>query len=71
MFEIYDSILEMSKYWRIAFKQFSIDFPKSNKIKSKARRSKKYQQTCFKLKKEKRVPLDDDIFAEAFTIAMK
>lgn len=71
LFEIYDSIFEMSKYWRIAFKQFSKDFPKSDKIKSKARRSKKYQETCFALKKERRVKLDDDIFSDAFTIAMK
>lgn len=71
LFEVYDSIFEMSKYWRLAFKQFSKDFPKSDKIKSKTRRSKKYQETCFKLKKEKRVPLDDDIFSEAFETAMK
>lgn len=71
LFEVYDSIFEMSKYWRIAFKQFSKDFPKSDKIKSKARRSKKYQETCFKLKKERRVPLDDDVFSEAFEMAMK
>lgn len=71
LLDIYESIYEMSKYWRIAFKQFSKDFPKSNKIKSKARRSKKYQQICFQLKKERRVPLDDEIFSEAFSLAMK
>lgn len=71
LFEIYDSIFEMSKYWRIAFKQFSKDFPKSEKIKSKARRSKKYQETCFKLKREKRIPMDTAIYSEAFEIAMK
>ena len=71
LFEVYDSIFEMSKYWRIAFKQFSKDFPKSDKIKSKARRSKKYQETCFMLKKERRVSLDDDVFSEAFEMAMK
>lgn len=71
LFEIYDSIFEMSIYWRIAFKQYSKEYPKSDKIKSKARRSKKFQETCFKLKKERRVPLDNEIFAEAFEIAMK
>ena len=71
LYEIYDSIIEMSKYWRIAFKKFSQDFPKSDKIKSKGRRSKKYQDTCFKLKKERRVPLDNTIFSEAFDTAMK
>lgn len=71
LFEIYDSILEMSKYWRIAFKQFSKDFPQSSKIKNKGRYSKKYQEICFKLKRERRAKLDDDIFSEAFSTAMK
>lgn len=71
LFEIYEAILDMSIYWRIAFKQFSQDNPKSNKINSKARRSKKYQQTCFKLKKERRIPFSEEIFAEAFSAAMK
>lgn len=71
LFIIYDSIFEMSKYWRVAFKQFTVEHPKSDKIKSKGRRSKKYQETCFQVKKERRVPLNDAIFAEAFEIAMK
>ena len=71
LFEIYDSILEMSKYWRIAFAQFSKDNPKSAKIKTKARRSKKYQASCFQLKRELHKPLDEDIFSQAFDIAMK
>ena len=71
LFEIYDSIFEMSKYWRNSFKQFSKEHPKSDKIKSKGRRSKKYQETCFALKREKRIPLGDEIFAEAFETAMK
>lgn len=71
LFAIYDSIFEMSKYWRIAFKQFSKDFPNSAKIKTKARRSKKYQAECFRLKKERRKPLDEDIFSDAFFLAMK
>ena len=71
LFDIYDSIFEMSKYWRVAFKQFSSDHPKSDKIKSKARRSKKYQETCFRLKREQRVLMDDRIFSEAFENAMR
>ncbi len=71
MFEIYDSILEMSKYWRIAFSQFSKDFPQSAKIESKSRRSKKYQETCFRLKRELRQPLNENIFAKAFDEAMR
>ena len=70
LFEVYDSILRMSQYWRIAFAQFSKDFPNSAKIKSKARRSKKYQSTCFQLKRASRKPLDDEIFEKAFDIAM-
>lgn len=71
LFDIYDSIYEMSKYWRIAFKQFSAEHPKSDKIKSKGRRSKKYQETCFKLKRERRTPMDETIFSDAFEISMK
>ncbi|APM39903.1 ATP-dependent helicase [Clostridium kluyveri] len=71
LFEIYNTLFAMSIYWRIAFARFSKDFPNSAKIKSKTRRSKKYQSACFQIKKEKRKPLDDVIFAEAFDIAMK
>lgn len=55
LFEIYDSIFAMSVYWRITLKQFSKDFPNSAKIKSKVRRSKKYQSECFRLKRERRI----------------
>ena len=71
LFDIYNSLYSMSVYWRIAFLQFSKDFPKSAKIKSKAKRSKKYQSECFRLKREWKRPLDDDIFTQAFESAMK
>ena len=61
----------MAKYWRISFSQFSKDFPNSAKIKSKARRSKKYQAECFRIKKELRRDLDEEIFSQAFENAMK
>lgn len=70
LFEIYNSIYAMGVYWRIAFTQFAKDFPKSAKIKTKTKRSKKYQETCLKLKKELRKPLNDEIFTEAFNKAM-
>ena len=70
LFQIYDSIYAMGEYWLKAFAQFSKEFPKSAKIKTKARRSKKYQEVCFKLKKELKKPLDDTIFSEAFEQAM-
>ena len=70
LFEIYDSIMRMCQYWRISFGRFAKDHPNSAKIKSKSRRSKKYQSDCFRLKKEKRVGLNDDIFEEAFDNAL-
>ena len=70
LFEIYNSLYAMAVYWRIAFAQFSKDFPKSAKIKTKARRSKKYQETAFRLKKELKKSLDEDIFGRAFDQAM-
>ena len=70
LFNIYNSIYAMAVYWRIALAKFSKDFPKSAKIKTKGRRSKKYQEVSFKLKKELRKPLNDDIFAAAFEQAM-
>ena len=71
LFEIYESILEMAKYWRISFGQFSKDFPNSAKIRSKARRSKKYQAECFRIKKELRKEFDEEIFSQAFENAMR
>lgn len=70
LFEIYNSIYAMGAYWIKAFNQFSKDFPKSAKIKTKARRSKKYQMVCFQLSREQRCPLNDDIFCRAFEQAM-
>ena len=71
LFSIYDSLLEMGKYWRIAFATFSKNNPKSAKIKTKAKRSKKYQEECLRLKKERREPLSEAIFAVAFDNALK
>ena len=71
LFNIYNSIHLMVVYWRIAFLQFSKDFPISAKIKTKGKRSKKYQNTCFQLKKERRCNFTDELFREAFDIAMK
>lgn len=70
LYEIYESILKMGQYWRISFTQFSKDFPNSAKIKSKTRRSKKYQSLCLQLKRELHKPLDDEIFKKAFELAM-
>lgn len=71
LFGIYDSIMEMGQYWRIAFLQFSRNFHNSAKIKTKVRRSKKYQSECFKISHEQRKTMDDEIFSKAFEAAMK
>lgn len=73
LFEIYDSILEMSKYWRIELVQFTKDNPKTVKTSgtSRSRRSKKYQATCLQLKRQYKEKLNESIFKEAFDIAMK
>lgn len=70
LFQIYDSIYAMGAYWLKALAQFSKDFPKSAKIKTKARRSKKYQEACLKLKREQKAPLDEKIFSQGFEQAM-
>lgn len=70
LFDIYDSIYAMGIYWRISFSNFSKEHPKSAKIKTKCRRSKKYQEVCFKLKKELRKPLDEEIFEKGFEQAI-
>lgn len=73
LFEIYDSIYSMGHYWIVAINKFSKEHPKSVKIesRSKTKRSKKYQGECFRLKKELHKPLDESIFSQAFTFAMK
>ena len=63
--------MEMAIFWRITFNEFSNDNPKSAKIKTKGRRSKKYQEACFRLKRELKKPLDEEIFKLAFEEAMK
>lgn len=71
LFEIYDSILSMGKFWRESFAKFSKEHPTSAKIKTKARRSKKYQSECFRLQRELHASLDESLFSQAFEIAMR
>lgn len=52
LFAIYDSIMLMCVRWREQFKVFSLEHPKSAKIKSKGTWAKKYYALCFKKKKE-------------------
>lgn len=66
LFSIYDSILEMCKYWRIEFSEFEKKYPKSMKIKNKAKFSKKYQSMCLDLKKQMRSDLNREIFEKSF-----
>lgn len=71
LFGIYDSLLAMGKYWLSAFDDFAKNNPKSNKVKTKAKRSKKYIDACLRLRRERKQPLNEDIFSSAFLIAMK
>ena len=71
LFEIYESLMQMGQYWLKAFAKFKKDNPSSAKVKTQAKRCKKYQTECLKIKREKRLPLDDTIFASAFEAAMK
>lgn len=71
VFRLYDSLMSMVQYWRVSLSKFAKENPKSAKIKSKGRRSKKYQAECYRLKKEKRIALNDEVFREAFASAMK
>lgn len=70
LFKTYDALYSMGVYWVKEFQKFSKEFPKSAKIKTKAKRSKKYQETCLKLRREQKKDLDESIFAEAFKNAM-
>ena len=71
LFSIYDSFLLMSQSWISHFKLFQKQNPKSAKIKSKGRRSKKYQKTCFELKKKNGGVFNEELFDRAFAEAMK
>lgn len=52
LFTIYDSIMLMCQKWREQFKSFTVQHPKSAKIKSKSVWVKKYYALCFSKKKE-------------------
>lgn len=54
LFAIYDSIMLMCQKWRERFKDFTVQHPKSAKIKSKSVWVKKYYALCFSKKKEVR-----------------
>ncbi|MST67575.1 ATP-dependent helicase [Lachnospiraceae bacterium BSM-380-WT-5A] len=71
LFEIYDSIMLMSVKWREQFKVFSTEHPKSAKIKSKGKWSKKYYALCFNKKKEQHSQVvTEEMCYEAFTALM-
>lgn len=71
LFGIYESLMQMGQFWLKSFAKFKREHPTSAKIKTKAKRSKKYQAECLRLKKEKRKSLDEEIFSQAFESAMK
>lgn len=71
LFAIYDSIMLMSIKWREQFKVFSTEHPKSAKIKSKGKWSKKYYALCFNKKKEQHSQVvTEEMCYEAFAELM-
>ncbi len=71
LFAIYDSIMLMSIKWREQFKVFSAEHPKSAKIKSKGKWSKKYYALCFNKKKEQHSQVvTEEMCYEAFAELM-
>lgn len=58
LFELYEMILIMAQEWILGFKQFSKTHPKSAKIKTKAKWEKKFYNTCFQYRKEKKQNID-------------
>ena len=72
LFNIYDSLLQMCKIWRVKFKIFSDKYPKSAKIKTKGTWAKKYYAKCFAIKKEQRTTVvTEDICNRAFAELME
>ena len=67
LFAIYDSIMQMCKLWREKFKEFSVTYPKSAKIKNKGTWAKKYYARCYAIKKEQRTRvISEEICETAF-----
>ena len=71
LFSIYDSIMLMCVMWRKQFKTFSLEHPKSAKIKTRGTWAKKYYDNCFTLKKERRCKVvTEDICKAVFVDLM-
>ena len=71
VFEIYDSIMLMSKSWRVLLKEFEKNHPKSAKLKNKANWSQKYRIQCFQLSRERRSLVDESLCNEVFIQLME
>jgi hypothetical protein len=72
LFSVYDSVMLMCIKWREQFKQFSVEHPKSAKIKTKGTWSKKYYALCFSKKKEQKSSVvTETICTESFSELMK
>lgn len=71
LFAIYDSLMMMVQIWRIRFKEFSKEHPKSAKIKTKGAWAKKYYARCFVKKKELRTKtVSEEICNQIFSELM-
>lgn len=51
LFEIYEMIFSMGQEWLRLFSEFEKNYPKSAKIKTKAKWEKKFYELCFKCRK--------------------
>lgn len=71
LFSIYNELYDMAVYWRIEFSKFEKLNPKSLKVKSKSRRSRKFYSNCLNLKRERRQTITDEICKESFEFALK
>lgn len=71
LYEIYDSIMLMCQIWRIRYKQFKIDHPKSAKIE-KWSNWQKYFTKCYELRKEQKYKyVNENICNTVFTNIME
>lgn len=71
LFSIYNTIMQMCIKWRVLFKKFSENHPKSNKIKTKGTWGKKYYATCYEKKKALRSKIiTKEICEESFSELM-
>ena len=71
LFDIYEMLLTMAQVWQSEFTEFQQQYPKSAKIKSKAKWEGKYIDLCLKCRKANKRNLDKDDCLIVFNTLMK